>query len=153
MNLGKLVIPASLSVANLSAMAVAQPKLDDVFKSIQTSTQGEPIDNSRIIACMLLVIALALGYTAAKNWSKRSGRPRVLHNHKKLMRATCRATGLSRRKLRVIAPLAEAQGLSSPLVAAVCPSVLKKLAGSARTDAQRRALADVARELVDHRAG
>jgi hypothetical protein len=129
---------------------LAQPKLNDVFDSIKTSTQGTEVDNSRIIGLMLLVIAFALAYTAVKHWNKRGNRSRVLHHHGKLLREACGRSGLSKAKLKKIAELSETQGLSSPLVAAICPSVLRKLAANAKTDKDRRALADVARELVNH---
>jgi cell division inhibitor SulA len=128
---------------------LAQPKLNDVFKSIQSNTQGTETDSSRIVAFMLLIIAIALAYTAVKHWNKRSTKPRVVHSHRKLLRETCRRAGVDRAKVKQISDLADAQGLASPLVAMICPSVLRKLAANAKSDAQRRALADAAREIVD----
>ncbi len=148
--ISKQIVGASLAILMSPVMALANPRIEDVFSSIKEQTRGQSAEPNRIAALMIALIALALAYVAAKHWNHRSAKPKPLNNQKKLLKEVCRKTGVPRGQLKQISDLTESQGLTSPLVAMICPSVLRKLAASARTDQQRRALADVARTLVEN---
>jgi hypothetical protein len=145
---------ASLGLASPAvSVAPAKPanRLDQVFKSLQESTQGQPVDISWT-PLLIAVLAAGMGWFAVKHWKRHRAKPAVktLNNHRKLIRDAARAAGLSQRQLKTISPLAQSQGLSSPLVAIICPSALKKLAQNVQTSEQQDALKAMARGLIRH---
>jgi hypothetical protein len=122
------------------------PRLEEVFKSLQTSTQGNGI-SLPLLPLALFAVAALLMTVAMKQWNRRRSSPRPLSNHRKLLNEAARAAGVSKRKLRRIAPLAHADGLSSPLVAIICPSAIKRLAKVVRTTDEQEALKSMAQTL------
>lgn len=131
-----------------SSMAWAdQPKLEEVLRSINQSTRGDSnaVDFKPFV---LLIIAGILLYVAVKHWNSRQMTPRKLSSHSKLLRESASAAGVSHRKLRSLESLAKAQGLSSPLVAILCPSAITELARNVKTDAERQAVIELAQEVL-----
>lgn len=129
------------------AFAQQQPKLDDVLRSINQSTRGEgtPVDFKPFL---LVIVAAGLLYVAVKHWNRRQVAPKPLNNHMKLLKEASSAAGLSHRKLKSLESLARGQGLSSPLVAILCPSAITELARNVKTDTERQAVIELAQEVL-----
>jgi hypothetical protein len=68
-----------------------------------------------------------------------------------LLEEIARASGLSKRQLKRLEASAKAGGLSSPLVAAICPSVLLKRAGAARSGTEKSQWASLSRQVAGRR--
>lgn len=147
----------------LAPVATAKPKLDDVLSSVRASMNESPtadlptaaeVIGSGVWPWIVALVALALlaiaGRSLFRRWrNARAGRaPRALHSPRKLLAELARATGIAPRALKRAAPVARAAGLSSPLVALLCPSQLRRLAEHARTPAQRAAVAELARQVL-----
>ena len=124
-----------------------QPKLDDVLRSISESSRGET-QEINWTPVLLILIASALTYVAVKHWNRRVQTPKVLNNHAKLLKEAASATGVSARNLKQLDALAKGQGLSSPLVAMLCPSAVSKLAKNVRTEAERKAVMELAEHVL-----
>lgn len=144
-------LSALVAVASVAASASADApphsaRADAVFKSLEESTQGTGI---HLPVVPLAIVAVAvIGMTVAiKQWNRRRANPKPLNNHRKLLDESARAAGISTRKLKRIAPLAQAGGLSSPLVAMLCPSAIKRLADHVKTNEEQEALKAVAESL------
>ena len=102
-----------------------------------------------LVPLALLVTACVLMYVALKHWHRTRTAPRPLRNHRKLLKEAARASGgVSRRQLKAFNSLATDAGLSSPLVALICPSSIGRMAGKIREDRQRVALRALAEDLV-----
>lgn len=119
------------------------PRLDEVFQSLKDSTQGDGI-SVPIGPLALFVAAAVMAKYAIKHWKRVRSAPRPLSSHRKLLAEAARASGISKRKLKRIVPLAQADGLSSPLVAIICPSAIKRLAKVVRTADEQEALKSLA---------
>jgi hypothetical protein len=146
--LSALTIAASFAAtagADVSS-AKPNPRLDAVFKSLQDSTQGDGI-SIPVLPVMMIAVAAVMMTVAIKQWNRRRANPRPLSSHRKLLKEAARAAGVSQRKLKRIAPLAQADGLSSPLVAIICPSAIKRLAKVVRTADEQEALKSMAEAL------
>lgn len=131
-----------------SAAAFAQqPKLDEVLRSINQSTRGEgsAIDFKPFL---LVAVAASLLLISVKHWNRRQTAPKALNNHVKLLKEASAAAGLPHRKLRSLESLARGQGMSSPLVAILCPSAITELAKNVKTDAERQAVIGLAQEVL-----
>lgn len=97
----------------------------------------------------LVLIAIVLMYVALKHWHRTRTAPKPLRNHRKLLAEAAKATpGVSRRQMQALGGLANTAGLSSPLVAMICPSAINRLAGQIREEKQRQALRTLAESLV-----
>ena len=125
--------------------------LDAVFKSLQTSTQGQPV-HIPFKPIALVVAGVILMSVAVKHWNRRKANPKPLTNHRKLLVEASRAAGVSKTRLRRIGPLAAADGLSSPLVAMICPSAIKRLAAVVKTADEQEALKSIAQILLRSQA-
>jgi hypothetical protein len=140
---------AGLAMVLLShGIALAEkPKLDEVLKSISANSRGssEPVN---WMPFLLVIVSGILVYVAVKHWNRRQTAPKALNNHAKLMKEAAPAAGVSVRSLKNIESLARGQGLSSPLVAMLCPSAITELARHVKTDAERRAINDIARQAL-----
>jgi type IV secretory pathway VirB2 component (pilin) len=141
-----MVLMVSVAAGSARAQQSQQPTLDEVFQSVQGSMKGD-FDPTQAVGLLLAVLALGMMILAVRFWSKKRSTPTVLKSQKSLMREASRAVGLPGAQLKQLQPLAEEEGLSSPLVAVICPSVLKRLAARARTEKQRQALAELARQM------
>ena len=95
----------------------------------------------------LAVVAIVLMVVAIKHWNRRRANPKPLNDQRKLLDEAARAAGMSKRKLKRIAPLAQAEGLNSPLVAMLCPSAIKRLADHVKTGEEQEALKSMAESL------
>jgi hypothetical protein len=95
-----------------------------------------------------VLLASVLAYFAVKHWNRRQSKPKSLHNHTKLLKETAAAAGVSMRNLKALDSLAKAQGLSSPLVAILCPSAISELARHVKTEGERKAVNEVAKKLL-----
>ncbi len=130
-----------------TALAQQKPKLEDVLRSINESSRGET-NTVDFKPFLLAIVACGLMYFAVKHWNIRLARPKSLNNHAKLLKEMSAAAGVPVRKLRSLEPLARAQGLSSPLVAILCPSAITDLARNAKTEAERKAVMELAQEVL-----
>jgi hypothetical protein len=140
-------IAASLLMSPRSALANDRPPtLDEVFQSVQGSMKSDT-NPDQLIGFGLCVLALLLMIVAVKFWSQKRAAPTPLRSQKKLMNEAARAVGISKAQMKHLQPLAEEEGLSSPLVAVICPSVLKRLAARAKTEKQRTTITDLARAM------
>jgi type IV secretory pathway VirB2 component (pilin) len=146
------VLSALVAVASFATAAQAEsapapsPRLNEVFKSLQESTQGTGIDVPWVP--LAIVAIAAVGMTVAiKHWSRRRANPKPLNDQRRLLDEASRAAGIAKRKLKQIAPLAQAEGLSSPLVAMLCPSAIKRLADHVKTSDEQEALRAVTESL------
>jgi hypothetical protein len=137
---------AAFATAAGAEAPAPSPRLDAVFKSLQESTQGSGIDLP--LVPMAIFAAAVLGMTVAiKQWTRRRANPKPLNDQRKLLDEAARAAGMSKRKLKRIAPLAQAEGLNSPLVAMLCPSAIKRLADHVKTGEEQEALKTMAESL------
>ena len=127
--------------------APAGPRLADVFKSMQPGGQPEsPVRGTPIAAAAAGLVGMAI---AISQWTKRrAARPKPVGDHRKLLDEIARASGLSRRQLKRLESAARAGGLSSPIVAAICPSVLFRRAGAARSGTERSMWVALSRQVA-----
>ncbi|MFT3786996.1 MAG: hypothetical protein QM770_12655 [Tepidisphaeraceae bacterium] len=128
---------------------------EDFFKSMRGQMSGNkddaaatPADDTRIIALFVAILALSLCLVAIKHWTTRRASPKPANNQKKLLNEAAKRAGVSKRQMKQLEQLAKAEGLSSPLVAIICPSLLKKLAGRAESEKQRDAISSLARSMT-----
>lgn len=140
--------------------AASRPKLDDIFKSVQSGGVGSP--NLKPLPLALLAAGATGAALAIRGWNRkhvRKPRPskagsekgdsaQLAGDHARLIREVARATGLSRRTLRRLEASARAGGLSSPLVAAICPSVMVEQATRARSGIEKTKWAALSRQLA-----
>lgn len=132
---------------SISILATVQkPTLDQVFQSVQGSI-NEPADFTRLIAFGIFLLACGLAFWAVRSWMRRQTQPRQLNSAPKLAAAICKQTGISRDLLRRLEPLAEQQGVSDPLVVLICPSLLKTMAKTAKTKAEKQAVLEAVKLL------
>ncbi|HQY87714.1 MAG TPA: hypothetical protein PK402_03585 [Tepidisphaeraceae bacterium] len=144
--LKSLVVGASMLIAS-SSCALADPKLDDVLKSVSGSI-NKPTDMSKVIGLVLACAGLVGVLVAIRYMQQKSDPTRPLHNHRRLMREISSRTGLSKRTLRALEPMAKVEGISNPIVVMLCPSALKNLSQKVKTPAQREALLEAARKIA-----
>jgi hypothetical protein len=149
----------ALVILLLASPAFAQPaqppaSVNEFFASMKgefNSAAAEP-DHRPLFAVVLALCAASLGVVAVRQWNRRStpkpGARAPVKNQKKLLSEAARLAGVSKSQMRQIESLTRAEGLSSPLVAIICPSVLKKLASSADTDHEKHAIAHLARQMA-----
>ena len=132
------------------ALGERQATVDEFFSSMRSEMSGDSQpDNTRLFAFLLGLVAFILCVVAIKHWTRRrKTTQQPLRNQRKLLKEASRKAGVSRAQMRTLQSLAEAEGLSSPLVAVICPSVLKKLAGRAENDKQRAAVSALARQMA-----
>lgn len=151
------VVGALASLSGFAAIAAAQtsdtsaapannPRLDAVFKSLQESTQGSSVEVPLMPFAIAIVAAIAMGI-ALKQWNRRRANPKPLHSQRKLLDEAAKQAGVPRRKLRRIESLAAADGLSSPLVAMLCPSAIKRLSVHVKTPQEQEALKSIVQTL------
>ena len=138
---------AGILLSGSSALAQKAPKLDDVLKSINESTRGDQ-QTINFLPFVLVGLAVILVYVAVKHWNHRQTVPKVLNNHTKLIKEAASLTGVSARSLKNLESLAKAQGMSSPLVAMLCPSAITDLARHVKTDSERKAVSELASQLL-----
>lgn len=138
---------AGTLLAGSSASAQTAPKLDDVLKSISESSRGDQ-EAINFVPFALVVVAAILVYVAVKHWNHRQSVPKVLNNHAKLIKEAASVTGVSARSLKNLESLAKAQGMSSPLVAMLCPSAITDLARNVKTESERKAVSELASQLL-----
>lgn len=152
MDLKRVFLSAAVAIMCASASALAtqvsqKPSLDQVFKSIHDSTAGRT-QSVNPIPFLLLILAAALMYVAVKYWNRRQTTPKSLNNHAKLLKEAAGVSGVSARQLKALESLAKAQGLSSPLVALICPSAITQLAKQVKTNSEKQALTDLAKRVL-----
>ncbi len=138
---------AGLLVTGSSALAENSLKLDDVLKSINESSRGDQQTIS-ILPFALVILAVILMYTAVKHWNRIQTKPKVLNSHAKLLKEAAKITGISAKNLKNLESLAKAQGMSSPLVAMICPSSIGQLARSVKTQNERKAVTELSTQLL-----
>lgn len=144
--LSVLAAVTSFATAARAEVPAPSPRLNAVFKSLQESTQGQAIDLPLVPIAIFAVAAVGMT-VAIKQWTRRRANPKPLNDQRKLLDEAARAAGMSKRQLRRIAPLAQAEGLNSPLVAMLCPSAIKRLAEHVKTSDEQEALKTMAESL------
>jgi len=127
-------------------LAQAPPSLDEVLRSVQGSV-GATADLTRILALLGAALVCVLVFLFIRKMNQRQTTPRVVNNPKKLAREMCQATGIDALTFESLTTLAKAQGMTSPLVAMICPTALRTLAKAASTAQERRAVLELARKL------
>jgi hypothetical protein len=143
-----LHLPACALLLLCPAIALAQkPKLDEVLKSINESSRGQA-HAINWTPLLLLVLASILIWIAIKHWNRRQAAPKSLNNHTKLLKEAASASGLSVRQLKTLEGLARSQGMSSPLVALLCPSSIAGLAKHVKTEGERKAVGELAKRAL-----
>lgn len=133
------------------AAAPSGPRLDDVFKSMKNNSRADEAP-TRGAPIAIAAAGLVGAAVAVSQWNKRrAAKPKPVGDHRKLLDEIARASGLSRRQLRKLEAAAKAGGLSSPIVAAICPSVLFKRAGAARSGTERSQWVALSRQVAGRR--
>jgi len=136
-------------------MNTSNEKLDAFYAGLRGNPQG-PSDMTSVYAFFLIAAAIILALVAITHWkkvrksdTKKIGRARSLAHHGKLLKEIAKGSGIPTKQLKAIMPLTQSLGASSPLVALLCPSLLKRLADQTPDGQGRDALAQVARKLVE----
>jgi hypothetical protein len=127
-------------------LAQAPPELDEVLRSVQGSV-GATADLTRILALLGAALVCVLVFAFIRKMNQRQTTPRVVNNPRKLAREVCQATGIDASTFESLTALARAQGMTSPLVAMICPTALRTLAKAASTAEERKAVLELARKL------
>ena len=127
-------------------LAQSPPDLDDVLRSVQGSV-GATADLTRVISLLVAGLVCVLIFVFIRKMNQRQTTPRVLKSPKKLAREVCQGTGVDPATLESLSGLARSQGMSSPLVAMICPTALRSLAKAASTAEERKAVLELARKL------
>ncbi len=108
---------------------------EEVFRSIEQSVSGEPVDSAKMLGVILFVAATAIVVLviaqrrAAKN--DPTG-PKVLNHNGKLLKEISRGIDLSALEMRQLRQLtdqlrtASAPAPTNPLTLLLCPSLLKR---------------------------
>ena len=145
-----VVNPTPVATASPEPAAPARPRLDEVFRSMQTRAKGSDVDvTAHAVPLGIAGVGFVLMMVALSKWNRvRATRPTAVGNHKKLLKELARATGLSAAQLRRISGLSADAGLVSPIVVAIAPSALRELATRATGDVERMALAKIARQVA-----
>jgi Na+-transporting methylmalonyl-CoA/oxaloacetate decarboxylase gamma subunit len=130
-------------------------KLNAFFNGMRNTMQG-PADMTGVYVFLLIAVAFVLAMLAITNWKNPKKPPtaaakkaRVAANHKKLLKEIGKGSGVPAKQLKAIEPLTQTLGASSPVVALLCPSLLKRMADQTHDVESRDALAQVARRLVE----
>jgi len=134
-------------------------KLEQFYSSFRQSMHG-PADNTNLYIFLLIATSVILALIAITNWQKRSpGKNWGLNSgkttgkskpqHGKLLKEIGKQVGVPAKQLKAIEPMTQRLGASSPLVALLCPSLLKQLADDAHDEQSRMALSGVARKMVE----
>jgi len=138
-------------------------KLEQFYSGMRQSMQG-PSDNTNLYIFLLIATSVILALIAITNWQKRSsaknsgmtsginsGKPpgKSKPQHGKLLKEIGKQVGVPAKQLKAIEPMTQRLGASSPLVALLCPSLLKQLADDAHDEQSRMALSGVARKMVE----
>lgn len=139
----------------VASTALAQsPSVSDFFSSMKGEFNGQSsqTDHKALFAVVLAIVAASMGLLALHHWKRRStprpGNKATPGSQKKLLAEASRLAGVNRAHMKQIESLTRDEGLSSPLVAIICPSVLKKLSQQAHTEHQKHALTAIARQLT-----
>ncbi len=143
------------SMLACSAAFAQSSSVNDFYNSMkgEFSGQSAPEDHRPLYAVVLGLAAVGLGLLAVRHWNRRSaptpGAKAPPKSQKKLLAEATKLAGVSKSQMKQLESLARAEGLSSPLVAIICPSVLKKLSQDARTEHQKHAITALARQMTN----
>ena len=113
---------AAAGVLALSSNVFAKPTQEEVFKSISNNV-GESTDTGKVLGVVLVASAVTVGAIALSQ-RKREKAKRALNSPRKLLKEVLRQMDVPGREMRKYRAAAEEKGLSSPLVAMICPSVI-----------------------------
>jgi hypothetical protein len=137
-----------------SASLAQNTSVNDFYNSMKGEFSGQSTseDHRPLYAVVLGAAAIGLAALAVRHWSVRPApKPGVKappKSQKKLMAEAAKLAGVSKSHMKQLESLAKAEGLSSPLVAIICPSVLKKMSQDARTEHQKHAITALARQMT-----
>lgn len=124
---------------------LAKPSLEEVFKST-SENMGSSADPKAIYAFLLGGAALVLLLVLISSRKKREAAPRAVNHHGKLLKEILRRIPLKGGEVKQLKVIAGEQGLSSPLLLVLCPSLLAK-GVAAKTKADKRVILRVARKM------
>ena len=113
---------AALAALGWCGVATAAPTQEEVFRSI-SSNVGESAEVGKVLAVLLGTSAVTVGAIALTQ-RNREKKKRALNNPKKLVKEVVRQMDLPGKQMRKYKAVAEEKGLSSPLVAMLCPSLM-----------------------------
>ncbi len=128
-------------------LADTTPKLEDVFKSTQTSFENTGHGN-QVWALVLGAIAIVLLLVLFQKRGQRRTLPRSANHHGKLLKEIQRQLPLKNREIKQLKILADQEGCSSPLVLLLCPSLLTRAIHGKNNRVDRKIIADIARKLT-----
>jgi hypothetical protein len=104
---------------------LAEVKLEDVFQSTHESMREGP-GSDRLLILLAGAVALILLLIVLQYRRRRQAMPSALNHHGKLLKELAKPLQLKAPELRRLKQMADEQGLCSPLVLLLCPSLLAR---------------------------
>ena len=124
---------------------LAQPKRDDVFRSISDNVGGHT-DPRVLYVGLLCATGLVIILIVANAIKKRQASPRAVNNQGRLIKEMLKALPLKSAEVKHLKTLATEQGCNSPLTLILCPSLIAK-GINAKGKADRRVVLGVAKKM------
>jgi hypothetical protein len=132
--------------AALSAIALAAPTQEDVFRSISDNV-GQSTDLRKIFAFILGAAALVTLLAVFNRWRQREAQPKVLNHQGKLAKELAAAVSLKPAEMKQLKALADDQKVLSPMTLMLCPSLLAKAVKESGSNVDRRIVLQIARKI------
>jgi hypothetical protein len=136
----------SLLILATSALAHAQPKLEDVFKSTQENFGKEP-EPGMFAAWFCVAGGLIMILILLHRRYQRQATPKVVNHQGKLNRALQKQLALKSAEVRQLKALSEGQPVSNPLTLLLCPSLLAKAAREKPDKFDRKLVASMIKRM------
>jgi hypothetical protein len=115
---------------------LANPKVEDVFKSVGDSLDAK-VNPNHIVLIVVAIVGVIVLVSLLTRRTETKAKPKPLNNSAKLLRDVAKQVGLKPKELRQLKQLAEQEGIENPLTLLLCPSVLQA-AMKKRQQAARR---------------
>ncbi len=141
------LVAAALVFAIRPTAVLAIASQDQVLKSINEQV-GEGVNGGTLLAVFLFVVVAVVGIAFLSYARKRQVQPKTLNHPGKLMKEVAREINLRPAEIKQLRAIADEQGLESPIVLLLCPSVLAKATKALGERVDRNIVAGVARKLI-----
>src|SRR3954454_11490646 len=110
---------------DMSIVAAAALKQEDVFKSISDSVGGSS-DPPPFYIAGLIAAGVVLLLVVVNSLKKRQAAPRAVNHQGKLMKEILKRVPLKGGEVKQLKTMAAEQGCASPLTLVLCPSLIAK---------------------------
>jgi hypothetical protein len=125
----KFIPIACIGWLSCSAMALAKPTSEEVFRSFRENMSSEP-STVNLLPFVLAGVALIILLVVIGSRQKKIASPKAVHHAGKLLKEVARSAGIKPSEIKKLKSLAQQAGerqgsaLQSPLTLLLCPSVL-----------------------------